>query len=124
LANCPANGSTVVDMTGLALPKQGKRKGGKAKPSQRQFPKGTQKDYCQVCGSTRMIDPPHHIVNKGSGGTSRPEINDPANAITLCRSCHDQAHGRKLPKLSRIQLLEYKLKDEVMKAGPKDLYGE
>ena len=64
------------------------------------------KNYCQYCKiygrpahtDTGIIDPPHHIENKGMGGSRRPEIHSPDNLITLCRYHHDCAH--------------YKVKDE------------
>ena len=42
---------------------------------------------CQVCGSNRNLDV-HHIVSRGMGGSSRPEIEDASNKIVICRSCH------------------------------------
>jgi len=35
------------------------------------------------------IDPPHHIKLKSQGGK-----NEVTNGITLCRLCHDYAHGK------------------------------
>ena len=60
------------------------------------------KRYCQYCeiygrpahSDTTIIDPPHHIFNKGMGGSSNPDIHDPSNLITLCRYHHDCAHRK------------------------------
>ena len=80
--------------------------------------------YCQVCGSTWMIDPPHHVEFKQMGGTNRQEVHDPANAISLCRGCHDQAHGIKQPRLSKEELREYKRIDEERQRKYSYLMGE
>ncbi len=42
---------------------------------------------CSICGSTHNIDV-HHIVSRGMGGSSRPEIEAPENKIAICRTCH------------------------------------
>ncbi len=84
----------------------------KKKRKQRHF-KTPAKDYCQYCGSTYMIDPPHHIIPKQMGGTNRPEVHSEDNAITLCRRCHDRAHGLgSESKLTVEQLRAAKLEDE------------
>ena len=70
------------------------------------------KEYCQVCRSNNILEG-HHINFKGMGGSSRDEIHDPDNAITLCRDCHNQAHGIKQPRLTKEQLREAKREDEV-----------
>ena len=79
------------------------------------------KDYCQYCEvygrddhpDTSIIDPPHHIDNKGMGGSSRPEIHDPSNQISLCRYHHNCAeHKVKDEFISREQLREAKRIDE------------
>jgi 5-methylcytosine-specific restriction endonuclease McrA len=51
--------------------------------------KRASKPYCELCGSWQNIDPPHHIIFKSQGGHDTPE-----NLITLCRDCHDNAHGK------------------------------
>jgi len=65
------------------------------------------KECCEWCGSAEMIDPPHHIEPKKMGGSRRPEIHDATNLITLCRSCHNKAHGL-VPgeKITKEQLRE------------------
>lgn len=79
------------------------------------------KDYCQYCNvhgrpnhsDTSIIDPPHHIGNKGMGGSSRPEIHSPENLITLCRYHHNCAeHKVKEEFISREQLRETKRIEE------------
>src|ERR1041384_2573851 len=44
---------------------------------------------CQICGAIHHLDV-HHIVSRGMGGSSRPEIEDASNKITICRSCHTE----------------------------------
>lgn len=46
-------------------------------------------DRCAICGSPHRLDV-HHIVSRGMGGSSRPEIEAPENKITICRSCHTE----------------------------------
>jgi hypothetical protein len=75
-----------MDYSTFAIPKPQKRK--KKRP--RQF---KAKECCEWCGSNQLIDPPHHILFKQAGGSSRPEIHSETNTITLCRRCHDKAHG-------------------------------
>ena len=36
----------------------------------------------------------HHRIIKGMGGTSRPEMNEPDNLVTLCDRHHVHAHER------------------------------
>jgi hypothetical protein len=36
----------------------------------------------------------HHIIIKGMGGTSLPEMNEEQNLITLCDKHHTHAHER------------------------------
>ena len=45
-------------------------------------------DYCQLCGQTGVIQV-HHIIYRSHGGGDIPD-----NLISLCLSCHDDAHGR------------------------------
>ena len=79
------------------------------------------KNYCQYCKiygrpahtDTGIIDPPHHIENKGMGGSRRPEIHSPDNLITLCRYHHDCAeHKVKGVFITREQLREAKRIEE------------
>src|SRR5688572_21323187 len=44
-------------------------------------------EQCAICGSSRALDV-HHIISRGMGGTSRIELERPANKIIICRSCH------------------------------------
>src|ERR1041384_751804 len=44
---------------------------------------------CQICGTIHHLDV-HHIVSRGMGGSSRPEIESASNKITICRSCHTE----------------------------------
>lgn len=37
----------------------------------------------------------HHRHPRKSGGTSRPDIHDPANLITLCSRCHAHVESRR-----------------------------
>ena len=47
------------------------------------------RQVCSVCGVNRNLDV-HHIVSRGMGGSSRPEIEDASNKIVICRSCHTE----------------------------------
>jgi hypothetical protein len=44
---------------------------------------------CQICGAIRNLDV-HHIFSRGMGGSSLPEIENAANKVTICRSCHTE----------------------------------
>ena len=44
---------------------------------------------CSVCGSIHQLEV-HHIVSRGMGGSSRPEIEAPENKILICRNCHTE----------------------------------
>ena len=46
-------------------------------------------DACNICGSIHQLEV-HHIVSRGMGGSSRPEIEAPENKILICRSCHTE----------------------------------
>jgi len=45
---------------------------------------------CALCDSTQTIQI-HHVIPRGQGGT-----NSIHNLITLCSTCHAQAHGMDL----------------------------
>lgn len=48
--------------------------------------------FCQVCGSSHMLNA-HHIFEK----KHYPELSlNESNGVTLCSLCHHQVHGRKL----------------------------
>lgn len=47
------------------------------------------KRCCQSCGELNVVLDVHHIVYLSHYGTSRKE-----NLVTLCRSCHEEEHGR------------------------------
>jgi 5-methylcytosine-specific restriction endonuclease McrA len=49
-------------------------------------------------GDGRALDV-HHIVFRSQGGTD-----DIENLIALCRSCHDRAHFKKQPYLTKEEL--------------------
>ncbi len=85
----------------------------KKKPKRRpRPPKLEGMPYCQYCGSTDMIDPPHHIEYKGMGGSRSSEVHSQDNAITLCRVCHDRAHGIRQPRINKEELKQKKADDE------------
>ena len=44
---------------------------------------------CAICSSNHQLEV-HHIVSRGMGGSSRPEIEAHQNKITICRSCHTE----------------------------------
>lgn len=44
---------------------------------------------------------PHHIDQRGSGGDD-----DPKNLITLCRSHHNLAHAKRIPKEELREILQ------------------
>ena len=44
---------------------------------------------CSICGSIHQLEV-HHIVSRGMGGSSRPEIEAPENKILICRTCHTE----------------------------------
>ena len=49
---------------------------------------------CQICGSIHELDA-HHIFEK----RYYPQLSlNESNGITLCTTCHNQAHGKKLVK--------------------------
>lgn len=48
---------------------------------------------CQLCGR-RAVDV-HHIIPAGMGGKRKDEM---WNMISLCRTCHDEAHRSKEQK--------------------------
>ena len=45
--------------------------------------------FCSICGAIHQLEV-HHIVSRGMGGSSRPEIEAAENKITICRSCHTE----------------------------------
>lgn len=49
---------------------------------------GKERDYytCQACGSTDHTEG-HHIIDHQYNGAAHPD-----NIITLCHSCHQEAH--------------------------------
>ena len=51
---------------------------------------------CECCGTWlgQYGGDVQHIIARGSGGTSRPEINSIRNAALLCRRDHDTAEAR------------------------------
>jgi 5-methylcytosine-specific restriction endonuclease McrA len=44
---------------------------------------------CVKCGSFQVERVPHHIIYKSAMGT-----NHKRNGVTICRRCHDWAHGK------------------------------
>src|SRR5687767_7125245 len=66
----------------------------------------TNPERCQICGAIRQLEV-HHIVSRGMGGSSRPEIEEPGNKITICRSCHIEIteHRWKLTRTQRELLV-------------------
>lgn len=57
--------------------------------------------FCEVCGRPGMHV--HEILFRSKGGKCIPE-----NEITLCLECHDRAHRKKKPYLTREELFEIK----------------
>lgn len=50
---------------------------------------------CAMCGAregTRTLTT-HHRINRGMGGSKRPDLNQPANLLTLCGSGATGCHG-------------------------------
>ena len=45
---------------------------------------------CVACGSYYLESVPHHIVYKSQGG-----IGEKRNGASVCRRCHDWAHGKR-----------------------------
>lgn len=45
---------------------------------------------CVKCGSFHVEAVPHHIIYKSALGEGTKR-----NGVTICRSCHDWAHGKK-----------------------------
>jgi 5-methylcytosine-specific restriction endonuclease McrA len=68
--------------------------------------KAAEKPYCELCGRTGHIDPPHHIIFKSQGGDDAPE-----NLITLCRDCHNDAHGKGPSKKTTPKEVLFKAKE-------------
>jgi 5-methylcytosine-specific restriction protein A len=44
---------------------------------------------CRRCGTDATGMPLHHRKPRGSGGTTDPAINSPANLILACLHCHN-----------------------------------
>lgn len=53
---------------------------------------------CRACGGTNALAV-HHIVFRSQGGP-----NEPWNLITLCKGCHDLAHGLGGSRIERWHL--------------------
>lgn len=47
-------------------------------------------EQCVCCGSYYLEPVPHHVVFKSQGGEGIKR-----NGVSICRSCHDWAHGKK-----------------------------
>jgi 5-methylcytosine-specific restriction endonuclease McrA len=43
---------------------------------------------CVRCGSYYVESVPHHVIYKSQGGPGTVD-----NGVTICRNCHDWAHG-------------------------------
>ena len=54
---------------------------------------GRSRGLCERCGARPGVDV-HHRRARGSGGSTAPGINTPANLVHLCRVCHEwvEAH--------------------------------
>jgi 5-methylcytosine-specific restriction endonuclease McrA len=63
------------------------------------------KPYCELCDRWQDIDPPHHIIFKSQGGDDTPE-----NLISLCRDCHNDAHGKGPSKKTTPKEVFYRAK--------------
>lgn len=48
--------------------------------------------WCEVCGINTAAEA-HHRRARGAGGTKRPETNQAANGLMLCRDCHRLAES-------------------------------
>lgn len=48
---------------------------------------------CRRCGGPGQQV--HHRIPRGSGGTSRPEINYPANLVLVCLRCHQYVESHR-----------------------------
>ena len=59
---------------------------------------------CEICRGAGVDV--HHIDEKGMGGDPQEKKDVIENLICLCRSCHDRAHGIKLPKIERQTLID------------------
>lgn len=56
--------------------------------------------HCVICGESYLLQQ-HHRAPRKAGGTSRPEINSPANLITLCSTCHSWVESDRTTALDR-----------------------
>lgn len=54
---------------------------------------------CEFCG--KVAQDIHHIKLRSQGGGHEYE-----NLIALCGNCHDKAHGKRYPVITRDQLQE------------------
>lgn len=50
---------------------------------------------CERCGLHRG-EHAHHRHPRRSGGSRRPELNQPANLVLLCRMCHERVESFRL----------------------------
>lgn len=55
---------------------------------------------CCLCGGTFMLQI-HHRAPRKAGGTSRPEINSPANLLLLDQPCHELIESQRALARSR-----------------------
>lgn len=53
---------------------------------------------CRACGNSQLLAV-HHIVFRSHGGP-----NEPWNLISLCKKCHDLAHGLGVTRIARWEL--------------------
>lgn len=65
---------------------------------------------CVICGSTQNLQI-HHRAGRRMGGTRRPEINSPANLLTLDLECHQSVESRRRDALDRGLLLPQSVED-------------
>lgn len=59
---------------------------------------------CERCGA-RPVEQIHHRRPRRLGGSRRPEVNQPANLLAVCSTCHNEIESNRAEAHRRGQLL-------------------
>lgn len=60
---------------------------------------------CEDCGYFAAEVQFHHRIPRGRGGTRRPEVNNAANGLSLCRPCHEYVESYREEAINNGQLI-------------------